>query len=95
MSEYTLTRSKRRDKKYAFIIDDGSTKTVNFGQTGYEDYTNHHDNDRKRGYISRHNNERKFWTHKKDNLRRAAYLSRFLLWNKPTIKESVRDVEKL
>ena len=51
MSEYILKKSNENVKKWSLY--DGE-KTVNFGASGYEDYTMHHDSDRKRLYINRH-----------------------------------------
>ncbi|NIQ79356.1 MAG: hypothetical protein GTN93_14965 [Anaerolineae bacterium] len=61
---------------------------VHFGAEGMEDYTIHRDDERKRRYLAR--------TQHQDVSYPAspAALSRFLLWNKPTLKESVEDFKK-
>ncbi len=80
---------KANDGKHKWIahFDDG-TKT-RFGAVGYEDYTMHKDKERRDRYIARH---------KKDletrDPKRAGYLSMYVLWNKPTIEESVRDYNR-
>ncbi len=60
-------------------------KTTHFGASGYEDYTTHGDLQRKQNYLSRHSNEN--W----NDYMTAGSLSRYLLWNKPTIKASIDD----
>jgi len=65
---------------------DGKHKTVHFGAVGYEDYTTSHDKERKERYLKRHE-AREDW---KDPTTAGA-LSRFILWNKPTIAGSIRD----
>ena len=62
-----------------FETDAGREKTVRFGAKGYEDYTQHHDTDRRRLYIERHKaNEN--WS-KPDS---PGALSRFILWGEST-----------
>eukprot|EP00965_Chrysotila_dentata_P039509 1313304-Pleurochrysis_carterae.AAC.1 len=47
--------SQTRFKYEAHIVfDDGSKKRTRFGARGYEDYTMHHDKDRRERYWSRH-----------------------------------------
>lgn len=86
----TLQPSHRADKKYdaLFETSKGTTKTVPFGQKGYSDFTKHKDEDRKQRYIKRHSNEN--WN-KPDT---AGALSRWILWNKPTLRESMKDFKK-
>jgi phage FluMu protein Com len=45
MSSLTLKKSKAKNKKYALVVEqkDGRTKTVNFGYSPMEDFTQHHD----------------------------------------------------
>lgn len=74
--------STRKGKKYMAIFPD---KIIHFGATGYEDYTIHKDKKRKDRYIKRHSNED--WTDPK----KAGTLSRYILWNKPTLDASIRD----
>lgn len=83
-----LSESNNKTKKYAmkFYDDDGNyLKATNFGAEGYSDYTMHHDDNRKANYIARHSNED--WT----DPTKAGTLSRYILWNKKTIKESFDD----
>lgn len=41
-----------------FQTDSGTTKTVHFGATGYQDYTQHKDKERRQKYQTRHQNDR-------------------------------------
>ena len=71
-------------KKYDAIID--GKKTVPFGQKGASDMTQHKSEERKSRYIDRHKKNEN-WTDPKT----AGFYSRWILWNKPTLSESVRD----
>jgi hypothetical protein len=83
MSEYILTESKNKSKKWS--LSDGN-KRINFGAKGYEDYTIHKDPERKQRYIDRHKlKEESLWTHTKDHLMTPSYLSRYILWEKPNL----------
>lgn len=74
-------------KKYkATFTDDERTYSVKFGQLGYSDYTINKDETRKQRYLERHKaNEN--WN-KPDT---PGALSRWILWNKPTLKASIQD----
>jgi len=78
--------STRSGKKYMAVFASG--KTVHFGDSNYEDFTTHRDPMRKRNYLARHSNED--WT----NPYSAGTLSRYILWNLPTIKASYADYKK-
>jgi hypothetical protein len=82
-----LMKSPRAEKKFRVIWPDG--RHVDFGATGYEDYTIHKDPTRKEKYIIRHQ-KREDWT----NPRTAGFWSRWILWNLPSFKRSVKDTEK-
>jgi hypothetical protein len=73
--------------KYVATFDDG--KQVKFGASGYEDYTIHKDPARKERYLQRHKaNEN--W----NDPQTAGSLSRWILWNKPTLRESIQDFKQ-
>lgn len=54
-----LYKSNRKYKKYAavFEYDDGTFKTVHFGDNRYSDYLQHKNVLRRNAYISRHRKE--------------------------------------
>jgi hypothetical protein len=84
---YHLYDSTRGDKKFMVITPEG--RKIHFGANGYEDFTTHRDENRKQSYISRHQvNENWDIT----GIDTAGFWSRWLLWNKPTIKESIDDI---
>jgi Family of unknown function (DUF5754) len=87
MMQVVIQKSKRTDKKFDAVID--GKKTIPFGQKGASDYTIHRDPERKDRYINRHK-PREDWT----DPRTAGFYSRFVLWNKPTLKQSVDDLNK-
>ena len=84
---YKLTRSNIANKKYNITTPEG--KTIHFGQNGADDFTTHGDEKRKESYLARHK-PRENWT--KSGIDTAGFWSRWLLWNKPTIQESMKDI---
>ena len=87
--EVVITKSKKPDKKYDARIN--GSKTVSFGQKMASDFTKHKDTDRKERYIDRHK-AREDWT--KSGVKTAGFYSKHVLWNKPTLKESIDDINK-
>ena len=79
--------SNKPDKKYDAIID--GKKTISFGAKGASDFTKHKDKDRKERYLARHKNNEN-WNDPKT----AGFYATNILWNKPTITESVRDTNR-
>ena len=51
MINILISKSSKPDKKLQATINN---KTIHFGAVGYEDYTTHHDIERKNRYIERH-----------------------------------------
>jgi hypothetical protein len=85
--EVIIKPSSKKDKKYDAVID--GKKTVSFGAAGASDYTKHKDAARKQRYIDRHK-ANEDWT--RSGIKTAGFYARNILWNKPTIQESVRDL---
>jgi len=83
----SIRDSPLKDKKYKALFTSG--KVVHFGAKGFEDYTIHKDDERKRLYILRHKKNEN-WT----NPFTPGALSRFVLWNLPSLKESIADYKK-
>jgi hypothetical protein len=64
-------------------------KYISFGQKGSDDFTMSGDENKKRNYLLRHKpNEN--W----EDSDSAGFWARWLLWNKPSLEESIRDVER-
>jgi hypothetical protein len=84
----SISHSPSSTKKYkaVFRLDSGRTRTIHFGAKGYQDFTMHGDVHRKNFYIKRHTAREDF-----TNPLTAGALSRWLLWNKPTLEESITD----
>lgn len=82
--------STRKDKKFmATFKKDNKTITSHFGAKGYEDYTDHKDKKRKDSYINRHKKDLET-----NDPTRPGYLSMFILWNKPSLEDSIKDYQK-
>jgi hypothetical protein len=69
--------SNRKTKKYD-IYDPNNKKWVSFGALGYEDYTKHQDESRRKNYLNRTSKIRGDW---RSNPYSSNNLSRRLLWN--------------
>jgi hypothetical protein len=76
-------------KRFKAYFSDG--KTARFGQTNPKKGTflDHQDKELKKNYIKRHLKDLETNDYKK-----PGFLSMFLLWNKPTLRESVKDFNK-
>jgi hypothetical protein len=87
-----LMRSWRKGKKYAAIMADktvSGTKVIHFGAAGMSDYTIHGDEQRKERYLHRHSKNENW-----QDIDTAGFWSRWLLWNKPSVEESIADIER-
>ena len=88
-----LTKSPRPDKKYQAVFSNG--KRVSFGARGMGDHilfskkSKSLGQDRKKAYLSRHA-KRENW---RDPTSPGA-LSRWILWNKPSLRASVADYKR-
>jgi hypothetical protein len=81
-------------KKYVatFEIDSNGkkrSKRVAFGAKGYSDFTKHKDSARKERYLKRHS-RREQWS----NPMSPGALSRYILWNKSSLKGSISDYKR-
>ena len=86
-----IQRSDRQDKKYvAIFYKDGKRfKTTHFGQKNASDFRLHRDEERKQRYIARHSANENH-----NDYTSAGSLSRYILWNKPTLKASIEDYRR-
>ena len=92
MINAVLSKSDKKDKKYKVVVEkDNKKKTIHFGAKGMSDYTKNKDPARKSNYESRHK-AREDWT--KSGITTAGFWAKHILWNKPTIDESVKSTEK-
>ena len=65
--------------------------TVHFGVTGYQDFTQHGDEERKASYLARHK-AREDWT--LEGAQTAGFYARWLLWNKTSLAASIADLNR-
>jgi hypothetical protein len=90
MTKVVIKKSNKSGKKLMAIFEDKkgnlNVKTIHFGAEGMSDFTKHKDPKRKDRYLKRHM-KREDW----NNPQTAGALSRWILWNKPTLTASIKD----
>jgi len=69
-----------------FETDKGTTKTTHFGQANASDYTKNKDPERKELYLQRHKKNENW-----NDPTSAGALSRYVLWNKTSLRDSIAD----
>ena len=103
MQLQSIQPSKVKGKKLtATFIDGDKTKSISFGADGYRDFTllnkkgskfyKQDKNERekvKQSYLTRHRKAENW-----NNPQSAGALSRWILWNKPTLSASIKDFKK-
>ena len=87
-----IVKSPKPEKKYRAHFSDGTH--TDFGARGMQNYggvgkERHLDKERKKRYISRHKS-RENWNSPKT----PGALSRWILWNKDTLRKSIADYKK-
>lgn len=86
----SVKQSDKPNKKFMALFEDKHEfRLVYFGAYGYTDYTTNHDDEKKRLYLIRHKKREN-----SNNPMTPASLARYLLWNKPTLKESITDFKR-
>jgi hypothetical protein len=85
--QIVISRSAKPDKKFEARID--GRKSIHFGQAGASNFTQHKNLLRKERYLQRHS-KNEDW----NNPLTAGFYSRWLLWNKETLAESIRDTNR-
>jgi len=84
-----LDVSTKKNKKFMVTLEDG--REIHFGQKGPSDFTQHHDEERKKRYISRHKKHEN-WS--ASGIDTAGWWSRFLLWELPNIDDAIHNIEE-
>lgn len=90
--KFSVKRSNKKGKKLMAIFDCPKCKVkkvIHFGASGMSDFTKHRDIQRKERYLKRHKKNENW-----NNPLTAGALSRWILWNKPTLSASVEDFER-
>jgi hypothetical protein len=82
--QIVISQSDKPDKKFEARID--GKKSVHFDAKNMSDFTIHKDTERKHRYLQRHS-KNEDW----NNPLTAAFYATNLLWNKPSLAESIRD----
>lgn len=91
---FDVSDSNNKNKKLKVVIykDGIKVKTLHIGDNRYADYIQYYRsdpsiaNERKRLYLLRH--------HKENNdIMSKSYWAKNLLWNKPTLKQSIKDIK--
>ena len=85
MQEIILQKSSNKDKKFDAFVEG---KKVSFGDSQYQDYTQHKDDERRFKYLNRHKPNEVWY-----DLKTAGTWSRWLLWQKKTIPEAIKFME--
>ncbi len=88
-----IVSSPISDKRYRVLITKKKSllQIKDFGSSKHENFTMHKDIERKKRYIARHKKNEN-WT--KTGYKTAGFWSRWLLWNKPTLEESAKDIKE-
>mgnify|MGYP001466733892 CR=1 FL=1 len=85
--QIVISPSDKKDKKFEARID--GKKSIHFGAKGASDFTIHKDPERKQRYLQRHS-KNEDW----NNPLTAAFYATNILWNKPTIAQSISDTNR-
>ena len=94
-----IKESHKPAKKYDAVFEtpEGKEKTISFGAAGYNDFILFNEkegakvaNMHKERYLNRHR-KNEHW----DKPDSPGSLSRYILWNKKTVKASLRDFKKI
>ena len=88
-----IEESPNKEKKmvaYFFDEEGKKVRTTHFGARGMSDFTQHKDPKRMKRYLARHSKMGEDW---KDPTTAGA-LSRWILWGKPSLRESFNDYKK-
>ena len=83
-----ISPSDKPTKEFEARIND--RKWIHFGSKGMSDLTIHKDTERKEIYLQRHRGMGEDWS----NPLTAGFYATNILWNKPTITESIRDTNR-
>lgn len=87
-----IVKSTNKEKKLMAVFENtktGKTKTTHFGAAGMSDYTVHKDESRMKRYLTRHKAAENW-----NDPTTAGALSRWILWNKPSLTASKNDYKK-
>ena len=86
----SLGPSDKADKKMKVVLkqESGRKKTIHFGARGMDDFTKTKDESQKSRYLQRHRGKENW-----NDPMSAGFWAKNILWNKPTIQESLFDTK--
>jgi len=82
-----ILHSTRKGKKFMAVYSDNVHPDIHFGQLGSTTYLDSRDDRAKINYNKRHIID-------ETNPYTAGFLSKYISWNLPTLKQSIADYEK-
>ena len=85
MIDVVIRKASNPKKKYEAVFNNHTI--IPFGANGYEDFTTHRDEQRRHNYLKRHGGED--WS--RGNIMSPGWLSRYILWETPTMKEAIKN----
>ena len=88
MKEYILKKSTNKGKRYVIIMPDENHKH-HFGSDVGKTYIDGRTDKEKKAWEARHKGDKNY-----NNIHSGIYWSKNLLWNKKSLKESIKSLEK-
>lgn len=88
MKLVSITKATDGKHKFTAVFADPK-KTIHFGAVGYDDFIKTKDATKKAAYLARHKAHENW-----NDPTTAGALSRWILWNEPTLRASLADYKK-
>ncbi len=88
MKVYTLQKSPRKFKRFRITFEDN--KFVDFGADGGKTFVEGRTEKERLAWVARHKGD-KYYNDKRSGI----YHSRMLLWNKPKLRDAIKEYEKI
>jgi hypothetical protein len=89
MEKIVVEKSDKPAKKFVATV---GNKKVYFGQAGFSDFTLHKNPERMERYVSRHSKMGENWG--KSGIDTPGFWAKHLLWEKPSLKDAAKNIEK-
>tara|TARA_R110002126_G_scaffold283163_1_gene432290 strand:- start:1113 stop:1412 length:300 start_codon:yes stop_codon:yes gene_type:complete len=94
MVKVEILKSNRNDKRFVAIFYDSDNKKIKTTHFGLKNpkigtFIDHQNKEMKQNYLKRHIKNEKW-----NDFETAGSLSRFILWNKPTLVASLNDYKR-
>ncbi|EKX42828.1 hypothetical protein GUITHDRAFT_73602 [Guillardia theta CCMP2712] len=85
----SLSPATAKGKKYKILLydkDKKKLKTIQFGASGYEDYTDHKNDERKERYLQRHRSSEDW-----NNPATPGAAARYVLWSAKSVSQGFQN----